>query len=131
LRACAGLTDMDRILKPTFERADERGILREVLNEGTWESVLCGTMTPGAIMGNHYHKQTLVFYFLTRGCAQVRTLHTQTGERSEFLLRANEGVLLKPDESHAITYLEESDFLLLKSRRYDPADADTYPFPVT
>ena len=81
-------------------------------------------------MGNHYHKLTTVFFFLTRGSARIRTVHVQTGERDEFTLPANRGVMLKTNESHAICFLEESDFILLKSRRYDPADPDTYPFDV-
>jgi hypothetical protein len=121
---------MHTILKPTFEREDERGVLREILNEGTWETVLCGTMRVGAVLGNHYHKITQVFFYLTSGSACIRTIHVVTGERDQFTLASKHGILLTPDESHAIRFLEPSEFIMLKSRRYDPADPDTYSYPV-
>lgn len=121
---------MHPILKPTFERKDERGLLREILNAGTWETILTGSMQPGAVMGNHYHKVTDIFFYLATGSARIRTIHTVTGERGDFTLSANQGVLLVTDESHAIEFLEPSDFIMLKSRRYDPAAPDTYAYPV-
>jgi hypothetical protein len=45
-------------------------------------------------------------------------------------LRAGQGVILNTNESHAIRFIEESDFVMLKSLRYNPADPDTYQFPV-
>jgi len=116
------------ILSPVFERTDERGIFREVLNSGQWEALLCGRMNSDAVMGNHYHKRTLVFFYLTSGAASIKTVHVETGETDEFMLHANQGVILRTNESHAIHFLEESDFIMLKSHRYDPADPDTFHF---
>jgi dTDP-4-dehydrorhamnose 3,5-epimerase-like enzyme len=118
------------ILEPTFQRRDGRGLFQEVLNDGTWESIVSGRMNAGAIMGNHYHKKTLVFFFLYSGSADIRTVHIDTNERDAFTLNANQGVMLHTNESHAITFTAESDFLLLKSLRYDPDDPDTYEHPV-
>jgi dTDP-4-dehydrorhamnose 3,5-epimerase-like enzyme len=119
-----------RILEPTFQRRDGRGLLQEVLNEGTWQSVVSGRMNAGAVMGNHYHKETLVFFFLFSGGADIRTVHVETGERDAFTLSTNQGVLLHTNESHAITFTAESEFLLLKTLRYDANNPDTYEFPV-
>lgn len=118
------------IIKPSFVRTDERGTLTEVLNSGHWESILTGTMKPGAIMGNHYHKETLIFFYLTQGEISVKTVHVETGARDAFELHDGEGVILHTDESHAITFLVESSFMLLKSKQYDPQNRDTYDFPV-
>lgn len=118
------------VLKPAFVRTDERGTLTEVLNDGRWESILTGTMKPGAVMGNHYHKETLIFFYITQGAVSVRTVHVETGERDAFELRDGEGVILHTDESHTIRFLVESSFLLLKSKQYDPQNRDTYDFPV-
>jgi dTDP-4-dehydrorhamnose 3,5-epimerase-like enzyme len=118
------------IIRPSFQRSDARGLFQEVLNEGRWESIITGRMRAGAVLGNHYHKHTLVFFFLLGGAADVRTVHVETGARDAFTLGANEGVILRTDESHAITFSEEGDFLLLKSAKYDPAAPDTYHFPV-
>lgn len=118
------------LVLPTFERTDERGVFREVLNDGQWQALICGRMNADAVMGNHYHKKTVIFFYVTKGSVRVRTVHVETSARDEFLLTANQGVLLGVNESHAIAFREESEFVMLKSLRYDPQDPDTYPFPV-
>lgn len=120
----------NRILQPSFTRTDARGVLTELLNEGRWESILTGAMHSGAVIGNHYHQETLVFFFLLSGAAEVKTIHVETHERDQFRLKANEGVLLPVNESHAIAFTEYSTFLMLKSKQYDPQHPDTIAYPV-
>jgi hypothetical protein len=57
-------------------------------------------------------------------------VNVESGATDEFLLGGNEGVFLEPGESHAIRFLVNSQFLMLKSEPYDPADPDTIPYPV-
>jgi quercetin dioxygenase-like cupin family protein len=118
------------ILTPSFERKDDRGIFLEILNDGSWEALIGGRMNSDAVIGNHYHKKTVIFFFLTSGSARIRTIHVETADKDDFLLQAGQGVILNTNESHAIRFIEESDFVMLKSLRYDPADPDTYRFPV-
>jgi oxalate decarboxylase/phosphoglucose isomerase-like protein (cupin superfamily) len=118
------------ILRPGFERRDERGVLLEVLNGFPAQALLRGRMNAGAVMGNHYHKKTRVFFYLLTGEARIETVNVANGARDAFSLSENQGVFLEPGESHAIRYASESDFLMLKSLPYDPADPDTYPHPV-
>jgi len=118
------------VLVPAFERTDERGVFQEVLNSGQWEALVCGRMESGAVMGNHYHKETVVFFYLTSGSAHIRTVHVENRTKDEFPLRGGQGVMLRTGESHSIRFREKSEFVMLKSRRYDPADPDTFHFPV-
>jgi len=118
------------IIKPSFTRSDTRGVLTEILNGGHWESILNGDMKPGAVMGNHYHNDTVVFFYLTSGAVTVKTIDVQTGERDTFQLGANEGVMLYTGESHAIHFDEQSGFIMLKSKLYDPQNPDTFAYPV-
>lgn len=115
---------------PGFARVDERGTFIEVLNEGPWHCVLTGTMKRGAVMGNHYHKQTVVYVYLIDGTAIVRTVDVESGRRDELVLTAGNGLRLPTMHSHAIRFTESSSFILLKSRPYDAQQPDTYPFPV-
>ena len=117
-------------MMPIFERKDSRGVFCEVLNGGEWKTLLCGRMKAEAVMGNHYHKKTQVFFYLTKGAVKVSTVHIETGERDHFNLAANQGVVLKTNESHVIRFLEESEFVMLKSKCYVPEDPDTFHFPV-
>lgn len=118
------------ICPPLYERRDERGSFAEILNSGSWEALICGSMNPDAVMGNHYHEKTTVFFYLVKGSARIKTVHVETNAGDEFLLGCGQGVLLPTRESHAIRFLEESEFVMLKSHRYDPTDPDTFPFPV-
>ncbi len=118
------------VLRLAYERNDERGVLRELLTDGTWETILTGEMRAGAVMGNHYHRLTQVYFYLLSGGARIRTIGVDNGERDDFALAANEAVLLKSGESHSITFLQDSQFILLKSRRYDPNNSDTYAYAV-
>jgi dTDP-4-dehydrorhamnose 3,5-epimerase-like enzyme len=118
------------IIVPSFQRRDARGLFQEVLNTGSWQSVISGAMNAGAVLGQHYHRHTEVFFFLFSGSVSIRTVHVETGAWEQFTLQANQGVLLRTWESHAITFSEPGEFLLLKSRRYDAADPDTYAWPV-
>jgi dTDP-4-dehydrorhamnose 3,5-epimerase-like enzyme len=118
------------VLKPSFSRTDERGAFHEVLNDGTWQSLITGAMQPGAVLGDHYHKLTRIFFFITKGSVSIKTVHVETGARDEFALGSNEGVFLAVNESHAIKFMEQSEFIMLKSLRYDPDAPDTYHFSV-
>lgn len=118
------------ILKPSFERQDHRGLFQELLNTGVWETVIYARMNPDAVLGNHYHKKTEIFLYLLSGAAQIRTVHVESGQRDQFRLEAGSGVLLHTYHSHAIRFTESSEIIMLKSRRYDEADPDTYVLPV-
>lgn len=112
-------------------REDERGLFVEAINAGPWETVITGSMRAGGVLGDHYHKKTRMFFFLTTGRADVEVVDVSTGERRKCHLATHEGVYLEPNEAHAIRFAEASTFLLLKSTRYREDDPDTFPFPVT
>jgi mannose-6-phosphate isomerase-like protein (cupin superfamily) len=118
------------IVVPGFERRDDRGIFREVVNNFDARTLVWGQMKAGAVLGNHFHRRTRVFFYLAHGEAQVRTLHVETGEKDLFSLRENEGVVFEVNESHAVRFLRDGEFAMLKSLAYDPADSDTFPHPV-
>ena len=119
------------IITPSFVREDERGTLREVLNSGAWMSIVQGEMRPGAVMGNHYHKETQVFFYLLSGAADIVTEHVIKKTRERFSLSTQQGVLLNTYESHIITFSQASSYLLLKSLPYDPDHDDTYHHPLS
>ena len=118
------------IVLPGFERNDDRGLFREIINSGEWRAINWAKMLPGATLGNHYHKKTVMFFYLVNGSANVRTVNVNTGLRDEFELREGQGVFFHPFESHIITFVVESEVLMLKSLRFDPADPDIVHYPV-
>jgi dTDP-4-dehydrorhamnose 3,5-epimerase-like enzyme len=118
------------IVVPGFERRDDRGVFREVLNDFDARTLVCGEMKAGAVLGNHFHRRTRVFFYLAHGQAEVRTLDVETGERDLFTLLENQGVFFEVNESHAVRFLRAGEFAMLKSLPYDPADPDTFPLPI-
>jgi mannose-6-phosphate isomerase-like protein (cupin superfamily) len=118
------------ILTPAYEREDDRGIFREIFNGFEGRTLAWGRMRSGAVMGNHFHRRTRVFFCILSGSAEIETVAVETGERDAFPLAAGQAVILEPGESHAIRYREESEFLMAKSQPYDPKDPDTFPHPV-
>ena len=118
------------VLTPTFKRRDDRGLFVEALNRGQWASLVFGVMKRDAEMGHHYHKKTEIFFCLTKGKAEVTIVQVETRERERLLLEAQQGVRLFINESHVIRFLEDSEFIMLKSLCYDPADPDTFSHPL-
>ena len=118
------------IVVPGFERRDDRGVFLEVVNNFDARTLVWGQMKAGAVLGNHFHRRTRVFFYLAHGEAEVSTLNVETGEKDLFSLRENQGVAFEVNESHAIRFLRDGEFTMLKSLAYDPADPDTFPHPV-
>ena len=118
------------ILRPTFERKDERGTFVELLNDGRWESLISGRMEPGAVLGHHYHVRTIVVFFLLDGDATVTSVHVESGARAHDHLASMHGVLFPVNVAHAIRFSRPSLFVMMKSISYDPQDADTFTFKV-
>lgn len=117
-------------IKPSFIRKDKRGIFVEAVNGSSWKSISFGNMKKGAIMGNHYHKKTLVLFFIISGKVRVDTISIKTKEKSSFEINKNEGYLFEPNCSHAINFLENSTFLMAKSLAYNAKDDDTFVYKV-
>ncbi len=119
-----------QIIEPIYTRQDVRGEFQEIIRDYPWYTVIAGQMHPGSEMGHHYHIETLVFFYLLSGSASIRMIDVGTKEKSSLDIRAGQGVLLVPNQAHAIRFLQESNFLMLKSIGYNPENPDTYSFPV-
>ncbi len=115
---------------PIFEREDERGTFSELLNTGTWESLVHCRMKSGAVMGNHYHDHTIVLIYLLEGSAEVKTVNIHSGETRETLVETSQGYVFRPEEARMIRYLHASTVLLMKSHRYDPDNPDLIDYHV-
>lgn len=118
------------VVTPGFSRRDERGLFTEIMAGFPAKALLSGRMRAGAVMGNHYHERTRLFFYVQDGAVEIRTVDVSTGARDRFILRTGQGVVLEPGESHAIRFTEESSWLMLKSEPHDPNDPDSIPHAV-
>ncbi len=113
-----------------FERVDERGRFVEIIAEGNWQAVIHGQMKAGAVMGNHYHAATRIYFYVTHGLADVDLVSVGSREKRRVTLGEGKGVYLETNTSHAIRFREPTEFILLKSRPFDPSDSDTFPYVI-
>jgi hypothetical protein len=118
------------VMEPVFRREDQRGVLIEAINTGSWGAMLIGEMRAGAVVGNHYHRVTSVYLFLVDGAARVELRDVNSGGRLGYDLQAGHGTLLKPNVSHAVCFVERSRYVMLKSRPYSADDPDTFDLAV-
>ncbi len=124
-------SDSVTVIAPVFERADARGTFIEAVNAGHWESLAYGTMGAGHVMGQHYHRETVVFFFVTRGQADITIENIETKRQQFVTLHAREGTLLRVNHAHHIKFAVETDYLLMKSQAYSNENPDTYHYDVT
>lgn len=117
--------------RAVFVREDARGLFTEVVNTGTWESLIVGDMVKGSVIGHHYHAHTTVLYYLMEGAARIVTVNVRTRERRELALQAGQGYVFRPEEARAITHEDDVRFVLMKSQRFDPAAPDLIEYRVT
>jgi quercetin dioxygenase-like cupin family protein len=117
--------------KPMYVRRDARGTFEELVNTGRWESLISGRMAQGAVMGNHYHDHTIVFFYLLEGQSHIITVDVRTKARHEYDIQAGQGFVFRPSEARAIIHREDVRFLLLKSHRFDPTAPDLIDYPVS
>lgn len=91
---------------------DSRGDIMDLLDNEVINAVTIITFTKGAVRANHYHKHTTQWNYVLSG--KIRIIAQFPGEKeSEMLLGSGEFVATKPNESHALQALEDSEVLIL------------------
>lgn len=116
-----------------YKRKDHRGIFVEYANGNTgWKSVNGGFMHKGKILGNHYHKKCQALFFIIKGSAVVRAkdVRNKKSNIQKIVLRQSQGCTFEPYETHSITFLENSNFLLLKSKKFSEKNKDIFELKI-
>lgn len=109
-----------KILTPEFKQKDGRRELRQLLTANL-KQVNFYEAQRGAILGDHYHKTTKEYFYITKG-----TFMVQIGDNS---FPANPGslFLVEPGEKHTLEALtNKANFMTFLSEPYDPRNPDLY-----
>jgi quercetin dioxygenase-like cupin family protein len=110
---------------------DARGYIRDIIVAKEVDSVSLITCAPGAVRGNHFHKQTIQYTYVLSGRLTYATQKpgepVETKEVVEGDLTAN-----PPLESHAFKAIEQSTILQLSKgpRQGDNYENDTFRLEV-
>ena len=112
---------MDKInLKPAH--TDERGVITDLLQDETINAVTLISFAKGAVRANHYHKETYQWNYVLSGTIKIVTQLVNQA-KVETILKPGDFVVTMPNESHALTAVEESELLVLTK---GPRGGDNY-----
>ena len=90
---------------------DKRGKIIDILENIPIEYVTVISSKMGAIRGNHYHKKSVQYVYVLKG--RMKIFSQMPGERIRtYILRPGDLACNPPMERHAITTLEDTDFLV-------------------
>ncbi|MFC1786458.1 cupin domain-containing protein [Halobacteriota archaeon] len=100
-----------KITNKKYAFEDERGIITDILEKEVIEYITLISSKKGAVRGNHYHKESVQYTFVLKGCLK---LLTQIGEEEieTAIIKAGNLVFTPPMEKHALIALEDSEFLV-------------------
>jgi UDP-2-acetamido-2,6-beta-L-arabino-hexul-4-ose reductase len=122
-------------IKKLHKFSDNRGWLTEILN-GEYDQKIMNIhysySKPGAIRGNHYHKNKTELLFVTFGRGRLVLEENVTKERKEFSIIGESPVIVEipPEVSHAIENNDPSipmHLLVIQKGERTSTDSDTYP----
>ena len=107
--------------------SDGRGVIRDLLEKETIDSVTMITSRPGAVRGNHYHKETWQWIYLLSGRLRYVTRFSD-GMIAESYLAEGDMLLSEPLEVHAMEAVTECRFLVFTRgpRGGRDYESDTY-----
>ena len=105
-------------IKPVVSK-DNRRILSNLLKADIkdinyWEA------RKGSILGNHYHRKTVEYFFITKGSGLL------TLDDKRHLIIKGSFFKVKPLEKHSIECLSNLNFLTFLSEPYDESNPDIY-----
>jgi len=112
-------------LKPAH--TDERGIITDLLQDETINAVTIISFVKGAVRANHYHKETYQWNYVLSGTIKIVT-QLQNQAKVETIMKTGDFVVTMPNESHALTAIEQSELLVLTKgpRGGDNYEKDTF-----
>jgi len=94
--------------KPNFK--DSRGIITDILEHTSVDSITILSSKKGAVRGNHYHKRTTQYGYVLEG--KFRMYTQEEGKNVEQkIIKKGDLVTTPPLERHAFVALEDSLFL--------------------
>lgn len=90
---------------------DERGEIIDLIENELINSITIVTFLPGAVRGNHYHKQTTQWNYVMSG--SIRLVTQVPGEEIvETIIERGDLCVTLPNDRHALLALEASEVMV-------------------
>ncbi len=98
-------------IKLKYNHKDNRGYIKDLLENKKINSITLISQKRGKIRGNHFHKKTIQWNYLLSGKIIIYAKKKGQGVKKKILNKGDLVVTLK-NESHAIKALKNSEFLV-------------------
>ena len=98
-------------IKLKYKHKDNRGYIKNLLENKKINSITLKSQKKGKIRGNHFHKKTIQWNYLLSGKIIIYAKKKGQGIKKKILNKGDLVVTLK-NESHAIKALKNSEFLV-------------------
>lgn len=105
-------------LTPEFQNKDSRRILTQLLTTKDIKQINVYEANHGAILGNHFHKETVEYFYITRGTMIYN---------DRLIVRRGDFFVVYPPERHSLKVLsDKSTFLTFLTRPFSQENSDIY-----
>lgn len=105
-----------QILQPEFANGDKRRLLTQLLTEPI-QQVNHYAAKKGAVLGNHFHKKTVEFFYIIKGTLLYNNLTTLT---------KGQLFVVDPGEVHWLKCLTDVKMFTFLTKAYNPDDPDIF-----
>ena len=95
---------------PAFE--DARGSIADILEDEAIEHVSVLVTRKGSVRGNHLHRATHQWLYITNGMLRYVT-RKEDGPSAMVVARAGDVILSGPNEAHALEALEDTTMIVM------------------
>lgn len=106
------------IIEPESVNSDSRRTLIQLITAKIRQVNLVRA-DKGAILGNHYHKETTEYFLITKGTVLFNDV---------VVFNKGTSFVVYPDENHTIKCLTKVEYISLLSRPFTKASPDIYKY---
>lgn len=113
-----------RMLSPEYQHKNQKRNLFQLFTDDI-KQVNFYEAKKGAILGNHYHKETKEYFYITRGTVLLKT--NQGKELAQRIVNKGEFFLVEPLENHIVEVLSpDMTMLTFLSKPYTKENPDIH-----
>jgi quercetin dioxygenase-like cupin family protein len=111
---------------------DARGAIADIFYSNPMDHVAIIDSNPGALRGNHYHKETTQHMLMTKGSLEYWYKPVDSGEPAKMVLaKVGDLVSTPPNEIHALVITEEGNqFIVFSEGKRGGKDYESDTFRV-
>lgn len=105
-----------KILEPEFNHSDARRSITQLFTH-EFKQVNVYEAKQGAVLGNHFHKQTIEFFYIISGTIDYNL---------EKLVEEGEIFVVYPEERHTITCVTDVKLMTFLTKPYSHQEPDIH-----